>query len=422
MELNPKQQIIELVRQSQRILLLTHANPDGDALGSIMSLFLALKKIGKEPMAVCPTYAPKVFQFLPQLLELKDNFNGSKDFIISIDTAQANIDKIGYKNVLEEKKLNIVITPKSGTITSELVSFSQGGFKFDLIIVLDCSDLERLGEIYDKNSDLFYETALINIDHHAGNDHFGKVNWVDITATSTSEILVALLESLGRDKPLLDADIATCLLTGIITDTGSFQNSNTTPKSFTVAAQLVAAGARQQEIIREIFKTKSLSTLKLWGKVLSNIHEEKDSRFIWSKICKEDFMQSGASEDEASGVVDELLKTAPDIDFALLLSERKDGVHGNLRGVLKGVNVAEIAAIFGGGGHELAAGFHMFNATLSATQIDIIGKIKDFQSKRLNIAVPSNSMLEDIGQADSKNQTDQSSDVDSSTLQMPPLI
>ena len=145
MELNPKQQIIELVRQSQRILLLTHANPDGDALGSIMSLFLALKKIGKEPMAVCPTYAPKVFQFLPQLLELKNNFNGSKDFIISIDTAQANIDKIGYKNVLEEKKLNIVITPKSGTITSELVSFSQGGFKFDLIIVLDCSDLERLG-------------------------------------------------------------------------------------------------------------------------------------------------------------------------------------------------------------------------------------------------------------------------------------
>jgi len=407
MELNPKQQIIELIKSSQKILLLTHNNPDGDALGSILALYLALKKIGKEPTAVCPDVMPKILHFLPNISEIKNELLANKDFIISLSTADVKVDKIGYKNLTDENKLNIIITPKSGIFTPENVTFNKGGYKFDLIILLDCSDFDRLGSLYDKNSDLFYENPVVNIDHHAGNDHFGKINWVDITATSTAEIMVALLESLGRDKSLLDADIATALLTGIITDTGSFQHSNTTPKSFTVAAQLVAAGARQQEIIKEVFKTKALSTLKLWGKILSKIQEEKEYRFVWSAITQEDYMESGASENEAGGVVDELLKTAPNIDFALLLSERQDGVRGNLRGVQKGINVAEIAALFNGGGHELAAGFQLPNSKLKDVQFEIISKIKQHQ------AGDKSNPVKDVAQDQKESQP---------TLQMPPLI
>ncbi len=384
MELNPKQQVVELVKSSKRVLILTHMNPDGDALGSLLALSLALRKMGKEVSAVCPDGAPRVFKFLPELEQIKNQFDGTKDFVITVDSTQTKVDKLGYKNIPEENKLNIVVTPKSGTFSPEDVTFSYGSFKYDLIFVLDAPDLERLGHLYESEAELFYETPIINIDHHPGNDHFGKVNWVELTSTSTAEILVSVIESLGRETNLMDADIATCLLTGIITDTGSFQNNNTTPKSFTVAAQLIAAGARQQDIIKHIYKTRPLSTLKIWGKILSNIHEETNERFIWSSITSQELLSFGANEDETSGVIDELLKTVPDTDFALLLSERANGVHGSLRGISKGVDVSQIAQIFSGGGHGLAAAFNVANTSLAESGNQIIAKIKQFQNGKIN--------------------------------------
>lgn len=382
MELTPKQQTIELVKGAQKILILSHINPDGDALGSMLALVLVLKKMGKEAVAVSTSVLAENLHFLPTKDNLTSTFSGTKDFIISVNTSKTKVDKLGYKNIVEENKLNIVVTPVSGLFRPEDVTFTYGSYKYDLIVVLDSPDLDRLGAIYDDNTELFFETPVVNIDHHPGNDHFGKVNWVDLTATSTAEILVALIESLGRDKPLLDADIATSLLTGIITDTGSFQNANTTPKSFTVAAQLVAAGARQQEIIKWIFKTKSLSTLKLWGRVLENVQEEKESRFIWSAISRVDFANAGADDSASSGVLDELLKTAPGIDFAVLLSEKNDGLHGSFRAAKAGVDVAEIVRIFGGGGHEAAAAFNLVGETLESRGRDVIQKIRDWQAKK----------------------------------------
>ena len=187
------------------------------------------------------------------------------------------------------------------------------------------------------------------------------------------------MESLAREKPLIDEDISTALLTGIITDTGSFQNANTTPKSLTVAAQLVAAGGRQQEIIRHVFKTKPLSTLKLWGRILEKVRLDETNRFLWSKISRADFIESGASDTETSGVVDELLKSAPEIDFALLLAERSDGVHGSLRAVAPGADVSALAKLFSGGGHQAAAAFQMYGATLADKEEEILGKIREFQ-------------------------------------------
>jgi phosphoesterase RecJ-like protein len=239
-----------------------------------------------------------------------------------------------------------------------------------------------MGPIFDQNASLFYETPLVNIDHHVSNDHYGKVNWIDLTATSTCEILVALLESLGREKTLLDQDIATALLTGITTDTGSFQNTNTTPKSFTVAAQLVAAGAKQQDIVKKIYKTRSLSTLKLWGRALANIKEDKENRFIWSTLSEKDFVETGSLNTDSGGVIDELLKTAPDIDFALLLTERNGSVHGNLRATEKGVDVSRLAQLFGGGGHEVAAGFDIPNTSLVQEEATILQRIRETHSAK----------------------------------------
>jgi len=380
MELSPKQQVVEILKTKQRILLLTHKNPDGDAIGSILALYLSLKKLGKDVVAVCNDPAPAVFEYLPQIKEISQNFANGRDFVISLDVSQTKADKVLYKIVGD--KLNIIITPVSGNFTPEMVMTAAGSFNFETVVVLDSTDLERIGSPYEKNPEVFYEVPVVNIDHHAGNDQFGKINWVDITATSTSEILVSVLEALTGDPKFIDEDIATALLTGIITDTNSFQNNNTTPKSLTVAAQLVAFGGRQQDIIKYIYKTKPLSTLRLWGRALSNLRDERADRFVWTQLYKKDYLEVGAAETESSGVIDELLKTAAGVDFALLLSEKNGEVHGSLRATNKNVDVSAIAKLFNGGGHPMAAAFQIDNSSLEQSGVMIVQKIKDYQSSQ----------------------------------------
>ena len=378
MELSPKQQVSERINKAKKVLILTHKNPDGDALGGALALHSFLQKKGKDVTVVCNDVVPEVFDFLPNNKVIAQNFAGTHDFVISLDVGKIKADKIMYKS--KDDKLNIIITPEKGEFTKEMVSFDKGGSNYDLIIVLDCTDLERIGSPYEKNAELFYTTPIVNIDHHAGNDYFGQVNLVDLTATSTCEILVSIFEALSPEKSPFDEGIATSLLTGIITDTNSFQNANTTPKSLTVSAQLVASGAHREEIIKKIYKTRALSTLRLWGKVLANIHDEKGDGFVWSSLSKDEFVQAGAKIDEASGVIDELLKTVSGADFVLLLTERNgEGkkLHGSLRSVRKGVDVSAIAKIFGGGGHAMAAAFELADTTLAESTQTVIQRIRE---------------------------------------------
>jgi len=378
MELTPKQQVVEILKGKQKVLILTHENPDGDALGSAVALYLTLNRMGKDVAIACQDQPGAVFSFLPEIDKISNDFPKYRDFVISLDVSKVKADKVMYQ--VQDGKLNVIITPKNGQFAEELVSFPAGAFNCDVIVVLDSPDLERLGSIYAENTEMFYEVPLVNIDHHPGNDNFGTINLVDLTSTSTSEILVSLIEAVTGDSKFFDEHIATALLTGIITDTNSFQNHNTTPKSLTVAAQLVAAGARQQDIIKFIYKTKPLSTLKLWGRALANIVEENDARFIWSSLSAKDYIGVGAESDESAGLIDELLKTAPNIDFALLLSEKDGDLHGSMRATSAAIDVAKIAGLFGGGGHTMAAGFQIDKADLSKAP-EIIEKIKKYQLK-----------------------------------------
>lgn len=376
-ELTPKQQVVEIIKGNQKFLILTHKNPDGDALGSMLALQMTLTKLGKEAVIVSSEDVPTSFSFLPATDTITKDFSSKRDFIISIDTSKIQAEKLLYKS--KDDHLEVVITPKDGQFDSTMVTFPQGSFNFDVVLVLDCPALERLGSIYEENPDLFYETPVVNIDHHAGNDHFGRINMVDLTSTSTSEILVSIIEALTGDSKFFDEHIATSLLTGIITDTNSFQNSNTTPKSLTVAAQLVAQGARQQDIIQYIYKTKPLSTLRLWGRALSNLHDEKEYGFVWSSLYKKDFLETGSAEEESGGLIDELLKTASGVEFALLLTEKNGDVYGSLRSTNRTKDVAAIAALFGGGGHAVAAAFQIKGASLMDSSENILSKIRQYQ-------------------------------------------
>lgn len=381
-ELTPKQQFVEQVKSAKTILILPHANPDGDALGSSLALKSGLEKLEKKVTVAINQDLPSLFSFLPEYTSIQTKLDLQKDLLLIIDETQAKVGNVNLKRV-SDNKLMVVITPKDGLLTAENVRIEEGSFDVDLIITLDCADIDRLGSIYEENASLFYDVPVVNIDHHPGNTNFGKINIIDVAASSTAEILVSLLETLGKDIPsMLDADIATNLLTGVTTDTNSFQNSNTTPKSLTVAAQLVAAGARQQEIVKKIFKTRTLSTLRLWGRALSYIKEDSNHNFAWTSLSKSDFVAAQASSEESGGVIDELLKTASGMNFVFLLTEKETRVHGSLRTTIPSFDVSELARLFGGGGHTQAAAFKIENTTLKEKELEIVNKIRQHLTEK----------------------------------------
>jgi len=386
METNTNTQILNLIDKSQNILLLTHAKADCDGLGSMLSLYLTLKELGKNVTAATNDPAPDNLSFLPSL-DVVSNSIASKDFIIKLDTSKNPLSKIKYN--MEGDYMNIVITPKGDSFSQEDVSFEKGGAKFDLIVVMDAGSLDHLGAIYDKNTELFFEAPIINIDHHTSNTDFGQINLVDPVASSTTEVMFPLLKEMEAkyNKKFITKDVATLLLAGIITDTGSFQHANTSPQSMEAAADLLDLGGRQQEIIKNIYKTKKLSTLKLWGSVLSKVKVDPVYRMVWSTISEDDLAESGAKPEESDGVVDDLLTNAPGAEVIFLVKYNSNNlVSVSMRSTSDQVNVGKITSEMGGGGHVRAAGFKVrdgrpFDQVVSET----IAKIRNYQAKRLNI-------------------------------------
>lgn len=384
----PFDTVFKLIDKSKRILLLTHARADADGLGAMISMYLVLKELGKEVMAVTNDPAPESLDFLPSIDTVQHSFASAKDFIITLDCSKTPVNKIKYN--LEDRRVNIIISPKTGSFTKEDVSFAQGAEEqFDLVMTFDTGNLEHLGPLYDQNTELFFKTPIINVDHHASNTDFGQVNLLDVMAASTTEVVFRLLQEAEKrfSKKLINPNIATLLLAGIITDTGSFQHSNTSPQAMETAAELMDLGARQQEIIKNIYKTKKLSTLKLWGIVLSKVQVDPIYRMVWSALSQPDFREAGADSEETGSIIDDLLSNAPGAEVILLIKHNDDGVISvSMRSTTNHVDVGKLCAEMGGGGHVRAAGFKVRGGrTFEQVTSDVIAKVKEYQAKRLNI-------------------------------------
>lgn len=378
--------IIDLIKRTDKILVLPSTPVDGDSIGSAIAISLVLKKLKKHVTVVCAEKMPEVLEFLPETQIVGEKLVSSKDFIITIDTKKIKVEEI--KSEIEENKVNIIITPREGRFTEKDMTFNEGMEEYDLIITVDTAELQQLRSVYENNPQMFHEIPIINIDHHISNEHYGKINYVDIMSASTTELLLPLFEKMEEEFEieLMDEDIATLLLTGIITDTGSFQNSNTTPKAFAHAAQLIAYGARQQEIIQHIYKTKQLSQLKIWGRVLSKIQTDEKYKIVWSSVSQEDFRDTESREEETGDIIDALMTNAPGAEVILLLKERSDKtISGSIRTTTPAVDASAIAEIFGGGGHGQAAGFRIQDGDFRRNEGEIIEKIRKFQSERLGV-------------------------------------
>jgi phosphoesterase RecJ-like protein len=217
-----------------------------------------------------------------------------------------------------------------------------------VLISLDCSALDRMGKAYD--ADWLAGIPIVNIDHHPTNTHFGEVNWVEPSAAATAQMLIHLIEALLIP---LDAEIATCLLNGILTDTRGFRTSSTTPEVMETAIELMKAGASLSELTDQIFNHRPIGTIRMWSMVLQGIHLE--GRILWGEITQEMRQRIGYGRDGDGGLVN-FLSSANEADIAVVFDELQDGrVNVSMRAV-PGYDVSQVALELGGGGHAQAAG------------------------------------------------------------------
>lgn len=250
-ELTPKQQTSEAIRQADNILIITGQHPTADQVSAVMGLGMVLRKFGKKASTVISDDVPQGVKFLP-MNTIDRKLGGQRDFIMRVDLARAEVDKLKY--TLEDGKLNVHVTPFSGTFTPQDISYDYGPFQYDIVIVIGVAAYNRIDRVYSQNAEVLTDVPLINIDFHRSNEQYGAVNLVDGNAASLGEILVALSESLQTG--LIDAEIATVFLTGIMAATDRFTANHTTSKALTVAAQMMAAGADQQKVVKGLYKSQ----------------------------------------------------------------------------------------------------------------------------------------------------------------------
>lgn len=307
--------IKEALDQANQVAIIAHKNPDGDTLGALLGMSHFLNHTKTPHILFCATTIPEYLQFLP------------------------DIDKISHDE-------------------SHLIEKNH-----DVIVVMDSGDLKYAGvdEHFRKLKGL---PIVINIDHHPTNQHFGHINLVHPKASSTSEIIFHFLDYFRMPIP---KNVATQLLTGILTDTGSFSNLSTTPTSMEVSSKLLSYGAKVKEITNQTFQNKSLAQLQLWGRALSRLKQDPDTGIITTVLVQKDFEELGMDDESSEGIAN-FLNSVEKARAIMVLKEKSDGtIKGSLRTTEPDVDVSKIAKYFGGGGHKKAAGFTV-NGKLKETK------------------------------------------------------
>jgi hypothetical protein len=251
MDLTPKQQTSEAIRQAETILVTTGQHPTIDQIAAVVGLAAILRKFGKKVSAVISDSVPGSVQML-DIKTIDRSLGGLRDFVLKLDVTKAEVDKLRYEVI--DGKLNIFVTPFKGGFAPSDVTFDYGSYNFnyDLAVVLGVPSKSRIDRVYDQNRSLFESIPLVNLDFHRSNENYAAVNLIEPNASSLCEMLVALSESL--QSGIIDAEIATALLMGIMASTDRFTATHTTSKSLTVAAQMMAAGAKQQAVVRALYR------------------------------------------------------------------------------------------------------------------------------------------------------------------------
>ncbi|HSW10949.1 MAG TPA: bifunctional oligoribonuclease/PAP phosphatase NrnA [Bacillota bacterium] len=292
--------IVRALREGGSFLVLLHELPDGDSVGATLAMLLALQRLGKRAMAVGADRVPRSYRFLPMAEQVR--------------------------------------------VTGELPLES-----WDTAVVLDCADPERAGDAWPLAQ---RAEKLINIDHHVTNIGYGDLNLVDPGASATSELVYSLVRELGIE---VDRDMADCLFTGIMTDTGSFRYANASPRTFRIAAELMEAGASPEVLASSVWESRSIASLRLLARALTTLKLSDDGRMAWLTVDDAALAETGADEQEVEGFVN-YPRSLEGVEVAILFRPMADGrTRVALRS--KGrADVSRVAHALGGGGHPRAAG------------------------------------------------------------------
>lgn len=312
--------ILLAIKKGETFLITTHINPEGDAIGSSLALAIALSSIGKKISVCTADPVPKMLRFLP------------------------------YSETVKQVK-------------------AVDG-RFDAVIVVDCGDLERAGFL--KKESLPAD-ILINIDHHITNKGFGTLNLVE-EAVASAEIVYQIIKWLGIS---VTPDIATCLYTAVMTETGSFRYSNTNLQAFRMAEEMVSFGANPWRIANNVYNKNSRGRAKLMGQVLSGMDISEDGRVAWITVREQMYRDTGTTKEDVEDLIN-FPRSIDGVEVAVLfresvLIESEQGWKISLRSNGT-VDVAVLSLEFGGGGHSMAAGFFIKGA-LEEVKERVIGRV-----------------------------------------------
>jgi bifunctional oligoribonuclease and PAP phosphatase NrnA len=316
--------ILEVIRENKTFCIVGHLRPDGDCAGSQLGLTLVLRNEGKKVVCWNEDCLPQKYKFL---------------------------DRDG------------------------LMQKPKAGMKFDCVIAADCASFERLGK---TGKCIAHRKVFINIDHHESNTRYGDVNWVSPREPSCGELIYRLLK-VARWP--ITRPIADCLFTAVSTDTGSFQYSTTRPGTFHAGAELVTRGANLAKICDEVYQSYPLSRARLLKHIYSKFRLTADDRIAWFWLKQADFTRTGAESADTEGLIDHIRAIEPVVVACVFEEMEPELTRISLRSKSDKVNVNEIAAQFGGGGHPAAAGARIPGKPL-AVQRKVIAAIK----KALNSA------------------------------------
>lgn len=317
----PTRKLISFLKKNNNFLLTTHTNMEGDALGSTLGLYRLLKRMGKKVSVVCDDDIPYGYDFLP-------------------DT-----DKV------ERLRWPVNI-------------------KFDVLVVLDCSDLSRCGQI--RQLDL-KNKCVLNIDHHISNTGFGDINWVEPLASSASEMVYLLYKKMGAS---FDKEAAMLLYVGILTDTGSFRYTNTGVLAHKACAELISHGLDVSLLHRELYENIPFEDMKLLFKILPAVKRSAGGRITWFEVRQGLLRNKKVSFDLSEHILS-FARSIKGVEVVALFKENlgmKNQIRVNLRSQGK-TDVNKIAQAFGGGGHRTAAGATI-NGKLQVVRKKVLEKIK----------------------------------------------
>ena len=320
--------ILTHLKACERVLVASHTNPDGDAIGSLIAMGLAMKALGKRVTMYNESPIPAVYQFLPAIDGISDRI---ADFSV-----------------------------------------------YDTALVLDCGDLERVGEAY---AAVGVVPIIINIDHHVTNTRFGHLQYIDTDACSSAEIVYRLIRDLAVT---ISEAMAWSIYTGILTDTGSFRFSNTNRAAFSICEEMLSIGVDPWMVAQYVYGTYSLGRIKLLNLALDTIELAHDGKVSLMTVTRKMLEKTGTRPEDADGMIN-YARGIEDVRLAVLIQQDGNGnsvsngngpYHVSLRSD-GSVDVAAIAAAFGGGGHASAAGFNVDAMSLSALKARILNLTAD---------------------------------------------